>query len=102
MLDRHLAECRQCRAELAALSPFLESGYLNTLGETQEFIGGLTPAWDYLDSEQRLRVTTEIGLALRAQGVQGAVLKDRFNRAHARYARTGARLLDPTAGRPGP
>ena len=89
------------RAELVALSPFLESGYLNTLGETQEFVGGLTGAWDYLDPGQRMRVATEIGLALRAQGVHGAVLKDRFNRPQARFNRRGAQLFDPKAAWPG-
>lgn len=85
------------REQLAALSPFLESGYRNTLGETNEFVGSLTPAWDYLSPEQRLRVTAEIGLALRDAGVQGAVLKDRFHRVNARFARGRAQLLDPTA-----
>ena len=86
--------------QLASLSPFLGSGYRNTLGETQEFVGSLTPAWDYLGPEQRVRVTAEIGLALRDRGVQGVVLKDRFNRVHARFARGKARLFDPTtAGR---
>jgi hypothetical protein len=87
------------RSELAALSPFLESGYRVVRGETREFVGGLTPAWDYLGQEQRLRVTAEIGTRLRDQGVQGAVLKDRFHRVHARFARGQPQLLDPTAGR---
>lgn len=91
------------RAQLAELSPFLESGYRNTLGETQEFVGSLTPAWDYLDADQRVRVTTEIGLALHGTGIQGVVLKDRFQRVHARYARGRAQLLDPAAAsRAGP
>jgi len=91
------------RAELAALSPFLDSGYVNTLGETQEFVGGVTAAWDYLSPEQRLRVVAEIGTRLRDQGVQGAVLKDRFNRVHARFARGKPQLLDPgAAGRGAP
>ena len=89
-------------AELAQLSPFLESGYRNTLGETHEFVGGLTPAWDYLSADQRRRVTAEIGTALRERDIPGAVLKDRWNRVHARFAGGRPQLFDPTlSGRPG-
>jgi len=87
--------------QLAAISPFLESGYRNELGETQEFIGRLTPAWDYLKADQRQRVTAEIGVAMAERGVVGVVLKDRWNRVHARYARGRPLLVDPLRDGPG-
>jgi hypothetical protein len=72
-------------SDLDRLSPFLRSGHRSVLGERTEFVGVLGPAWDYLEPRQRLRVTAEIGGALRERGVDDVVLVDRFERVQARY-----------------
>ena len=75
------------RAEdLSNISPFLESGYRTQHGERTEFVGRLNRGWDYLGRSERLRVTAEIGLAFKSQGVQHVVLQDRWEIVQARYA----------------
>jgi len=75
------------RAEdLSNISPFLESGYRAQRGERTEFIGRLNRGWDYLGRSERLRVTAEIGLAFKSQGIQHVVLQDRWEIVQARYA----------------
>ena len=72
--------------DLARISPFLESGYRAQLGERTEFVGRLNRGWDYLGRPGRLRVTAEIGLAFKSQGIQHVVLQDRWEIVQARYA----------------
>ena len=75
------------RAEdLSNISPFLESGYRTQRGERTEFVGRLNRGWDYLGRSERLRVTAEIGLAFKSQGIQHVVLQDRWEIVQARYA----------------
>jgi hypothetical protein len=72
--------------DLSNISPFLESGYRTQRGERTEFIGRLNRGWDYLGRSERLRVTAEIGLAFKSQGIQHVVLQDRWEIVQARYA----------------
>jgi hypothetical protein len=79
--------------ELAEISPFLESGRQIALGERTDFEGRVSRGWDYLTPEQRLRVTREVGMALAARGIDGVILRDAWDRVHARYeAGKGATL----------
>lgn len=80
------------RDKITDVSPFLESGYAIKRGARTEFIGRLNGAWAYLDPHQRLRVTAEIGMALKDRDIFQIILKDRFGRIHARY-RDGPQLV---------
>jgi hypothetical protein len=71
--------------DLSNISPFLESGYRTQHGERTEFVGRLNRGWDYLGRSERLRVTAEIGLAFKSQGIQHVVLQDRWEIVQARY-----------------
>ncbi len=71
--------------DLSSVSPFLESGYRAQRGERTEFVGRLNRGWDYLGRSERLRVTAEIGLAFKSQGIQHVVLQDRWEIVQARY-----------------
>ena len=71
--------------DLSQISPFLESGYRRQRGEQTEFVGHVNRGWDYLGRSERLRVTAEIGLAFKSQGVERVVLQDRWAIVQARY-----------------
>jgi hypothetical protein len=79
--------------DLSRISPFLESGYRTQRGERTEFVGRLNRGWDYLGRSERLRVTAEIGLAFKSQGIQHVVLQDRWEIVQARYA-NGSPVLE--------
>jgi len=75
MVGRHTQEISR-REELARISPFLERGRNVGEGPSRIFAGYLVRTWDYLDTEERHRVATEIGEHFAQLGTHRVVLKD--------------------------
>ena len=63
-----------------------EAGYETGVVGHHDGFAGLNRGWDYLGRSERLRVTAEIGLALKSRGIEHVVLQDRWEIVQARYA----------------
>jgi len=82
--------------ELAALSPYLESGYRNDHGLGPLFIGTLKDSWAQVPAQKQQQATLKTAETLRQMGVQDMMLFDKQRRlqAHLRLRR-GAASTNP-------
>lgn len=94
LASRHEEEIAK-RQELARISPFLEWGRNVGEGENRSFAGHLGRTWDYLDTEERHRIATEIGEHFARLGTRHVVLKDVHRRIVVEYKDHAFKLLVP-------
>jgi len=71
--------------DLAAISPFLESGYRAEQAGQPVFVGRLHPSWDYLGTPERQEVAGAIGQRFQAEGVSGVALSDAMRRRQVEW-----------------
>jgi hypothetical protein len=94
LVGRHTREIAK-REELARVSPFLERGRNVGEGAQRIFAGYLSRTWDYLDTDERRRVATEIGEHFARLGTRRVVLKDVHRVIVVEYEDHAFRLLVP-------
>jgi hypothetical protein len=73
-------------AQLAKISPQIESGYRNGKGEGPAFVGTLRPQWEALSTEEREALGHAIQEALAAQGISEFMFFDERRELKLRYA----------------
>jgi hypothetical protein len=71
--------------DFSNVSPYLESGYRTGDAGSSHFVGRLTAGWARLDTNERLSVASQIGEALREQGVDDLVLLDQNDSVQVRF-----------------
>lgn len=71
----HTAGESNSQSAVAQISPHLVRGRHMGQGEAQLFVGRVGGSWDYLDTEQRRQVVSEIGAHFAAQGIDRVVLE---------------------------
>jgi thiamine biosynthesis lipoprotein ApbE len=72
-------------SDVSSLSPYLQSGYSAEDGGVNRFVGRLTPAWAFVQTNDRVSAATEIGEALDSQGIDTVLLVDQRDVVQVRY-----------------
>jgi hypothetical protein len=87
------------RADVFAISPFLESGHLVEMADTTRFVGKLNRGWQQLELPERTAVISEIGEYFDKSGIHSVVLT-RFGYEEARYGGGAVSYVMPRRSEP--